>query len=188
MNSRLLACTLVLAPIPAFAQTTVVPAIAPIAAIAPLASEAGTVLWRNVSMGMTVEQLRALYPQGVNVTYKADRTILADVPVIEGCQAKVNIMHESGAVKEIVMRGEGSIAGRCSGKIIAAISGKYGQPLDKDKIHGSLFARQGKNYVWSHDGVTLQFKRYTSGALGGGGLFAASWEMRYSATAGNIDL
>jgi len=137
---------------------------------------------------MSVAQLRALYPQGANVTYKDDRTVLSDVPIIEGCEAKVNIMHPQGAVKEIVMRGEGAIAGRCSLKIITALSGKYGQMLEKDDVRGSLFARQGKNYVWSRDGVTLQLKRYTNGPLGGGGLFAASWELRYSANAASIDL
>ena len=160
---------------------------APVAA-PPAAAPAGVVLWRNVESGMSVAKLRSLYPTGGNVTYKDDRTVLTDVAIIEGCQAKVNIMHPAGAVSEIVMRGEGAIAGRCSLKIITALSGKYGEPLEKDKVQGSLFARQGKNYVWSRDGVTLQFKRYTNGALGGGGLFAASWELRYSENAKNIDL
>jgi hypothetical protein len=135
-----------------------------------------------------VAQVHALYPESEDVEWHNDRTVLTDVPVIDGCQAKVNIMHPDGAVKEIVMRGEGAIAGRCSLKIITALSGKYGEPLDKDKVHGSLFGREGKNYIWTRDGVTLQFKRYTSGALGGGGLFAASWELRYSTAASNIDL
>lgn len=137
---------------------------------------------------MHVADLRAQYPQGPNVTYKNDRTVLSNVPVIEGCEAKVNIMHRGGVVEEIVMRGEGSLAGRCSLKLITALSGKYGESLEKDKVRGSLLAREGKNYVWTRDGVMLQFKRYTSGALGGGGLFAASWELRYSATAAAIDL
>jgi hypothetical protein len=164
-------------------------------AIAPNQNVAGSqpaakalILWRNVEDGMTVSSLRAAYPAGPGVTYKADRTVLTDVPIIEGCQAKVNIMHPIGAVKEIVMRGEGAIAGRCSLKLITALSGKYGEPLEKDKVRGSLFAREGKNYVWVRDGVTLQLKRYTTGALGGGGLFAASWELRYSSNASNIDL
>ena len=148
----------------------------------------GLILWRNVESGMPVARLRALYPEGKNVAYKADRTVLADVLIIEGCQAKVNVMHPKGVVEEIVMRGEGSIAGRCSLKIITALSGKYGEPLEKDKVGGSLFAREGKNYVWSRDGITLQLKRYTSGALGGGGLFAASWELRYAPNAVAIDL
>lgn len=152
------------------------------------AQTSGVALWRNVESGMTVQKLRSLYPESADVTFKDDRTVLTDVPIIEGCKAKVNIMHPSGSVSEIVMRGEGAIAGRCSLKIIAALSGKYGDPLEKDKVQGSLFARQGKNYVWSRDGITLQFKRYTSGALGGGGLFAASWELRYSENAKNIDL
>jgi hypothetical protein len=50
------------------------------------------------------------------------------------------------------------------------------------------FARQGKNYIRADDGVTLQFKRYASGVLGGGGLLAASWGLRYSAAVTKIDL
>ena len=148
----------------------------------------GILLWRNVYEGMSIASLHQLYPQNENVDWHNDRTVLTDVPILEKCQAKVNIMHPNGAVKEIVMRGDGAIAGRCSIKLITALSGKYGEPLDKDKVHGSLFGREGKNYIWAHDGVTLQLKRYTSGVLGGGGLFAASWELRYSTTDTKIDL
>ena len=148
----------------------------------------GIVLWRKVEDGMSVAQVHALFPQGQDVDWHNDRTVLTNVPIIDGCSAKVNIMHPNGVVTEVVMRGDGSIAGRCSLKLITALSGKYGEPMDKDKVGGSLFARQGKNYIWAHDGVTLQFKRYTNGALGGGGLFAASWELRYSAADTKIDL
>lgn len=148
----------------------------------------GLVLWRNIFDGMSVAALHQLYPQGEDVAWHNDRTVLTDVPILEKCQAKVNIMHPDGAVKEIVMRGDGAIAGRCSIKLITALSGKYGEPMDKDKVGGSLFGRQGKNYIWAHDGVTLQLKRYTNGVLGGGGLFAASWELRYSAEDSKIDL
>lgn len=148
----------------------------------------GKILWHEIEEGMSVARLHALYPEGEDVDWHNDRTVLTDVQIIDGCQAKVNVMHPAGAVTEIVMRGEGSIAGRCSLKLITALSGKYGEPMDKDKIRGSLFARQGKNYIWAHDGVTLQFKRYTNGPLGGGGLLAASWELRYSAASANVDL
>jgi hypothetical protein len=174
--------------VPQPAQAAPAPVIAPAMAQPAVAKPTGLVLWRNVEQDMPVAKLRALYPAGSNVSYKDDRTVLSDVAIIEGCQAKVNVMHPQGVVKEIVMRGEGSIAGRCSLKIITALSGKYGEPLDKDKVHGSLFGREGKNYIWMRDGVTLQLKRYTSGALGGGGLFSASWELRYSSNATNIDL
>jgi hypothetical protein len=148
----------------------------------------GIVLWRNIEDGMSVGQVHALYPQGRDVDWHNDRTVLTNVDIMDGCEAKVNIMHPNGAVTEIVMRGDGSIAGRCSLKLITALSGKYGEPMDKDKVGGSWFGRQGKNYIWAHDGVTLQFKRYTNGVLGGGGLLAASWELRYSAADTKIDL
>ena len=177
-------------PAPAPAPQVAVPPTAPVAVAPSVAStiRKGVVLWREIEDGMPVARLRAMFPQGRNVAYKSDRTVLTDVPIIEGCEAKVNVLHPAGVVKEIVMRGEGSIAGRCSLKIITALSGKYGEPLEKDKVHGSLLAREGKNYVWVKDGVSLQFKRYTNGVLGGGGLLAASWELRYSVNPTNIDL
>lgn len=170
------------------------PSVAPPQVVAPAiqphapTSPAGVILWRNIENAMSVAELRTLYPAGPSITYKPDRTVLSNVVIVEGCQAKVNVMHPGDFVKEIVMRGEGSLAGRCSLKVITALSGKYGQPDEKDKVFGSILAREGKNYVWTRDGITLQFKRYTSGALGGGGLFAASWELRYSANALAIDL
>jgi hypothetical protein len=178
-------------PAPSDAQLVTTPQVvtpAPVFVPQVPASPAGVILWRNIENGMSLPQLRALYPAGPNVTYKPDRTVLSDVVIVEGCQAKVNVMHPAGVVKEIVMRGDGSLAGRCSLKVITALSGKYGQPDEKDQVFRSILAREGKNYVWTRDGITLQFKRYTNGALGGGGLFAASWELRYSANALAIDL
>jgi hypothetical protein len=148
----------------------------------------GLVLWRNIQDGMSVAQVHALYPEGKDVDWHNDRTVLGNVDIMDGCQAKVNIMHPNGGVTEIVMRGDGSIGGRCSLKLITALSGKYGEPMDKDKVGQSLFGRHGKNYIWAHDGVTLQFKRYTGGILGGDGLLQASWELRYSAADTKIDL
>lgn len=75
---------------PVSTVTTPAPAPAPVT-VNPSPMPAGRVLWRNIEDGMSVAELRALYPQGAHVTYKADRTVLSDVPVIEGCQAKVNI-------------------------------------------------------------------------------------------------
>lgn len=155
---------------------------------ATVSAPQGIVLWRNIEDGMSVARLHALYPEGQDVDWHNDRTVLTNVEIMDGCSAKVNIMHPDGAVKEIVMRGDGSIAGRCSLKLITALSGKYGEPMDKDKVGGSLFGRHGKNYIWAHDGVTLQFKRYTGGLLGGDGLLQASWELRYSAADAKIDL
>jgi hypothetical protein len=79
------------APVPA-AAPVVVPAIVQPAVAKP----AGLVLWRNIENAMPVAKLRALYPAGSNVTYKDDRTVLSDVAIIEGCQAKVNVMHPAG--------------------------------------------------------------------------------------------
>lgn len=175
------------APVPVLQTPAPEPVAVQVTTVKPITTE-GVLLWRNISSDMPAAELRVLYPQGNGVVYKDDRTILSDVVILEGCQAKINVLHPVGTVKEIVMRGEGSVAGRCSLKIITALSGKYGEPLEKDKVRGSLFAREGKNYVWSKEGVALQFKRYTNGALGGGGLMAASWELRYSANVTNIDL
>jgi hypothetical protein len=172
---------------PAAARAEAIPPAIAAPAVAPRTREA-IVLWRDVEDGMSVSRLHALFPQGRDVIYKSDRTVIGNVEIIPGCEAKVNIMHPAGNVTEIVMRGDGAIAGRCSLKLVTALSGKYGEPMDKDKVGQSWFGRHGKNYIWAHEGVTLQFKRYTGGILGGDGILAASWELRYSAMSTKIDL
>jgi hypothetical protein len=150
--------------------------------------DAHPVLWQNVSAGMTRDQVRSLYPRGGNITHRDDLTIIEDYRVSEGCQATVRVFHERGSVDKVVVRGEGSIGGSCSDTVFTALSARYGEALSRDRRGGTLFGRESNVYVWNREGVTLRFRRFTNGMLGGAGLGAPSWELTYSLIATDVAL
>jgi len=150
---------------------------------------AGSVLWNNIESQMTTAQVHALYPSSGSVHYHNDETVIDDVSITERCQADVHIDHPAGVVTRVRVRGKGSLGGRCSETVLTGLSSRYGQPLSRERTGGSILAREGSIYVWNRpDGVTLRFKRYTNGALGGGGLGHASWELTYSTVTEEINL
>ena len=147
------------------------------------------VLWQHVESGMTVAQVRALYPTGGDVEYKSDETLIHHFAATEHCAATVHIDHPAGLVTRVRVRGTGSLGGHCSEAILDGLSSRYGQPLIREHSQASILAREGNVYVWHRDdGVTLRFKRFTNGAFGGGGLGAASWELQYSTVTEDINL
>ena len=154
-----------------------------------LASER-QVLWDKVEAGMTTAEVRAAYPEqrGKVKWHKHKQTEVEDVVILEGCEAEVEIHHESGTVDAVKVKGKGSIAGRCSDKVLGALSAKYGQPMVQRETERSFLAREGEIVVWNKDGVTMRFKQFTNGAFGGGGLGQSSWELTYTASASEIAL
>lgn len=147
------------------------------------------VLWDKVENGMTREKVQELYPEKKGqVKHKKKQTEIEDVVILEGCEAEVEIHHKEGFVDVVKVKGRGSIAGRCSDKVFAALGVKYGQPAVERKATGNILERRGRVTVWNSDGVILRFKRFTSGAFGGGGLGASSWEVWYTAAAKEIAL
>ena len=150
----------------------------------------GIVLWDKVEAGMTVDEVRAHYPEvrGKVKWHKTKQTEIEDVVILEGCEAEVEIHHEEGTVDAVKVKGKGSIAGRCSDKVLGALSAKYGQPMVQRETAGSFLAREGEIVVWNKEGVTMRFKQFTNGAFGGGGLGASSWELTYTASASEIAL
>lgn len=156
----------------------------------PAQAEGGIVLWDKVEAGMTIAELRALYPErGGKVKWHGTKqTEVEDVVILPGCEAEVEIQHASGTVDAVKVKGKGSIGGRCSDKVLGALSAKYGQPAVQRGVEQSILAREGQVVVWNKDGVTMRFKQFTNGAFGGGGLGAASWELAYTASASEIAL
>lgn len=148
------------------------------------------VLWDKVEAGMTVDEVRALYPEvrGKVKWHKAAQTEVEDVAILDGCKAEVEIQHKTGFVDAVKVKGKGSIAGRCSDKVLGALSAKYGQPMVQRDVAGSILAREGDVVVWNKQGVTMRFKKFTDGEFGGGGLLASSWELTYTASASEIAL
>lgn len=139
-------------------------------------------VWGSVTLGAPREQIIAAYPKGGKTGYNPDGSIeIADVTIIDKCRAEVNIYFESGVVDRVMVAGDPSMGGRCSEKVLTGLASKYGEPLDSGRAGGSLLGREGKVFIWNRpDGITMRFKRYTNGFLGGGGLLKASWELTYS--------
>lgn len=161
-----------------------------LASAVPAVAQEQPILWDKVRSGMTIEEVHQLYPaQGDTVKWHGTKqTEIEDIEVLKGCKAEVEIQHESGTVDAVKVKGRGSIAGRCSDKVLAALAAKYGQPMEERKSQSSILEREGTISIWAKQGVTMRFKRFTNGAFGGGGLGAASWELTYTASASEISL
>ncbi|MXP44853.1 hypothetical protein [Allopontixanthobacter sediminis] len=158
--------------------------------VAASAQDTRPVLWDQVRAGMTVSEVRAAYPErgGKVKWHKAKQTEIEDVTILEGCEAEVEIHHESGTVDAVKVKGKGSLGGRCSDKVLGALSAKYGQPMVQRAREQSILAREGEIVVWNKDGITMRFKQFTNGAFGGAGLGQSSWELAYTASASEIAL
>lgn len=152
-------------------------------------SAPAAVVWDKVSFGMPRAEIERLYPEGAKVDYQKEAIEISDIVILDGCEAEVNIRFTNNAVHEVMIAGNPSMGGRCSEKILAGLSGKYGQPLDTDKHKGSILGRQGRVFIWNRpDGVTMRLKKYSNGAFGGGGIGKASWELTYNQLANEIAL
>lgn len=148
---------------------------------------AGTPLWQNVEAGMTVQELRELYPASSDVKHHSDFTEIDGFSPIKGCEAEVNIMHKEGVVDRVLVKGSGAFGGNCANKVFDALVGKYGMPAANEKIENGLFsggllAKEGKSSVWAKDGVSMRFRRLKSGAL------ASSWDLTYTTAASDLRL
>lgn len=166
------------------------PVEAAVIADAPVAPPADTrpVFWQNVRYGMNRTEISALYPTGADVEQHPDRTELNNVVIAGQCKANVDINFTNGRVETVVLKGDSSLGGRCSDTVLTALSSRYGQPLARESTEGSILAREGRIYVWTRDGVTLRFKRFSNGIFSGGGLMARSWELTYSTVVDDVAL
>lgn len=155
-----------------------------------LAAQEAPILWDKVHAGMSVADVRAAYPQekGKIKWHGTKQTEVEDVVILEGCEAEVEIQHQDGFVDVVKVKGKGSIAGRCSDKVLGALSAKYGQPAVQRETSGSILAREGEISVWNKGGVTMRFKQFTNGMFGGAGFGNSSWELWYTASASEIAL
>jgi hypothetical protein len=144
-------------------------------------TDSRTLLWRDIRAGMTRAEVRAIHPAQADVVHhREEATIIENYEVTDKCKATVRIYHEQGNVDRVVVRGEGSIGGRCSDTVLTGLSSRYGEALNKERSGDGLFRRVNTAYVWNRDGVTLRFRKFNGGAFGGNGLGAPSWELTYS--------
>lgn len=191
MKRMLVSACLVALPGTALAQEVASPVTqAPAPPAAVTTPDGPEPIWGKVAFGMTRAQIEALYPRSGDVDYHDNSIEISDVPIMGKCEAEANIyFDETGVVDRVMIAGNPSMGGRCSEKVLVGLSSKYGEPLDEEKSHGSILAREGKIFIWNRPGgVTMRFKRYSNGIFGGGGLLKASWELTYSHMGGEMSL
>jgi hypothetical protein len=144
-------------------------------------------LWRNIELGMPVTRLHELYPAAQHVKYEAAETLLEEVAITPECEAQVHIHHPAGTVERVVLRGGGSMSGRCANRVLDALAARYGQAAAREERRGIL-RRPSQDHIWNHNGIMIRFRRFGGNDFGGGGLLRASWEISYSAVDTSIDV
>src|SRR4051812_5743814 len=144
-------------------------------------------LWRNIEHGMTVDQVRALYPAGEHVKYQGEEILLEEIRITPECEADVHIHLQGATVERVVLRGGASMSGRCSNRVLDALAARYGQSAAREDRRGIL-RRPSQDHIWNHEGIMIRFRRFGGTDFGGGGLLRASWELSYSPVDTSIDL
>lgn len=145
-------------------------------------------LWENVAPGMSVAQVRALYPAGDKIRHRADRTTIGGHQISPDCRADVHILHRGGSVGAVVLRGEPAIFARCGTAVLEGLTARFGQPASAETSRPSILKRERTTYAWNVNGVYLRFVRFSTEGWGGAGLGNASWEMSFSTSAEAPDL
>jgi hypothetical protein len=138
-------------------------------------------MWRDIEAGMTVEQVRALYPleqgEGRKVEHKKRNTELHGFMTIGNCKPRVEILHPDGKVAGILiwMRDEGILKPTCTAEARLALFEKFGAP-DMDNTRRSIlpaYAEQAQeSLTWIEPKMTVEWR-------GDGGLSA--WSIVYRA-------
>lgn len=129
-------------------------------------------MWQNVEAGMTVDQVRALYP---NARVRRDKIEIRDYRPMPNCPSTV-VITMAPVVTKIEVRGAGSLTGGCSEEIGHALIERYGQPVDEEYESNYFMGATAPvtSYFWIVEGVAMRFERREDQ-----GLMFPSWTMTY---------
>lgn len=110
------------------------------AVAAPLSA---ATLWGQVEAGMTLEQLRAVYPE-LRATLPRNTYVLADrVEQFQNCPASAVAVFVQGVVDRVVLTGQPEALRKCYGGIEKTLTQHFGKPH-----------RLGVLREWMHDGIS----------------------------------
>lgn len=109
-------------------------------------------LWQNVDAGMTVAQLRSVYPDGGTVSYGKDEVLLRNFRMTPECVGDVHILLRAGLVEGVDIRGSGTFSKHCSNIVLNGLSAKYGEALHVEDTRDT-------SYRWTPPGETVEFSR-----------------------------
>lgn len=130
-------------------------------AAAPAHSQPGSVMWKNISTGMTYSDVQALYPavKG-SVRHKAGRIEIEGVAEIGKCRPNVTIyFSKDGVVRSVWLsaRPRGFPAYTCADEAQQALVSKYGEPvLLENGVRGPF---SGPTFTWKRDAITVRLER-----------------------------
>lgn len=137
-----------------------------------------------VGPGTAAERVTELFPEGPGVRHGPEAVALDDVAVGADCEADGEIRLSGGAVREIELRGGGSLLGRCGGRVLEALVARLGAP-DSERSRGETpWRRSRSTYEWRRGGETVRYVRYTSAGYAGSGLASASWVLTVAGGSG----
>jgi hypothetical protein len=137
-----------------------------------------------VRPGTAAERVAALFPEGPGVRHRPDAVALDDVAVGGDCEADGEIRLAGGAVSEIELRGGGSLLGRCGGRVLEALTARFGAPDGERRRGETPWRRSRETYEWRRGGEIVRYVRYTSAGYAGSGLASASWVLTVSGGSG----
>lgn len=149
-------------------------------------------LWKNIEAGMTVEQVRELYPEQkgkrpdgkkLQVEHNEKNTELHGFIDVGKCRPRVEIMHPNGKVTEVViwMQARGAFSPMCADDARSMALTKFGTPLTRDDDHtyevigGQV---EQEELTWVVDGVTVTFEHES---------YKDRWSLTYSAAPAGED-
>ena len=143
-------------------------------------------LWKNIEAGMTVEQVRELYPEQkgkrpdgkkLQVEHHKRNTELHGFIDVGRCRPRVEIMHPKGLVTEVIiwMQPRGALVPMCVEEARAMALTKFGTPITRDDDHTYNFLgnqTEQEQLTWVVDGVTIVFEQNN---------YDDGWSLTYSA-------
>jgi hypothetical protein len=125
--------------------------------------------------GTAAARVAALFPEGPRVRHRPDLIAIDELAVTADCEADAELRLAGGAVREIELRGEGALLGRCGGAVLEVLVARFGAPDRQARRGETPWRRSRETYEWRRDGRSLHYVRYTSAGYGGSGLASASW-------------
>lgn len=140
-------------------------------------AHAGTVLWRDIEVGMPAARVQELYPAvkgAVRHTLKSSK--IEGVQQVGRCHPDVEVKYAAGLVEKVVItsRLRGFPKESCGDEAANAMLSKYGPPMAEDEdrqqtgglITKGLFrgldtthTERETRQTWLRDGVLITFER-----------------------------
>lgn len=137
------------------------------ATVVSVPAAGGTTIWQDIEAGMTVDQVRELYPAGKDeagrkVEHHRKVTELHGFLQIGRCKPRVEVLHPEGVVTGVYiwMRPEGALRPMCAEEARSAALTKFGEPTAtqfEDNLPGDILRGDKETLTWATPDMTVTF-------------------------------